>query len=280
MEQRQQHEEETARNAEAVARLGSLKASKRGAAEQALEQMQPAEAVDTLLALLEKEGRKRRLKRRIALGMAIVFGVLFAVLIATGEVVRIGLNNILPTIIVLLTASRLQKRAASELAKHDDIRAVGPLVEALEFRSRQVGPEAERALIRLLPRLRATDSGLLNEEQRRILCRALVRRRNPHLAVAILRAFEQVGGEDVLAAVERVANGDGRMAGEQRVREAAQACLPAVRQRAENARAARTLLRPAAAPDNPADILLRPAQGAGEADPDLLLRPAYPDADP
>src|SRR5262249_44583357 len=40
---------------------------------------------------------------------------------------------------------------------------------------------------------------------------------------------------------------------------------------------AETLLRPAAAPENPADVLLRPAQGVGEADSDVLLRPAAPE---
>ena len=57
-----------------------------------------------------------------------------------------------------------------------------------------------------------------------------------------------------------------------RLRQTAIECLPAIRKRAEIARATSTLLRPSEAPAN--DKLLRPASGVGTVDEALLLRPS------
>ncbi len=64
---------------------------------------------------------------------------------------------------------------------------------------------------------------------------------------------------------------------ELRVREAARSCLAALQEQMEQDHVRQTLLRPAADPNAPADILLRPAQGVAEADPQALLRPSAED---
>lgn len=128
-------------------------------------------------------------------------------------------------------------------------------------RPSRTGQMAEQALIRLLPRLRPTDAGLLNEAQRDILCRELSggnelmtgrfddsSEPDANLIVAILRALEQVGDARFVPPVEKLAAGKGRAKKDARIREAAQACLPFLQARAE--------------------------QGAPDADPNIPLRPA------
>jgi hypothetical protein len=95
------------------------------------------------------------------------------------------------------------------------------------------------------------------------------------LTLAILKAWEQVGDEKALPAVERLAAGTW----DSRVRAAADACLPALRQRAELARQRDTLLRPASAPGTGSEVLLRPAAGPGETSAALLLRPVEGETD-
>lgn len=79
--------------------------------------------------------------------------------------------------------------------------------------------------------------------------------RDADLILAILRALEQVGDEKALPAVERLVE----IEPYHKVGRAAEACLPALRQRVEQARLAQTLLRPASAPNAPSEVLLRPA---------------------
>jgi hypothetical protein len=146
---------------------------------------------------------------------------------------------------------------ARKLADYDDVRAVGPLAEALGPGDRQVREIAAAALTRLLPRLRPADAGLLNGNQRRCLYRAL-NGENTDLILAILKAFEAVGDDAALPHVERLASGRGRAAKSLPIQRAAQECLPFLRERLEKERGARTLLHPSTAPSVPADALRQP----------------------
>jgi hypothetical protein len=168
-------------------------------------------------------------------------------------------------------ASQAQKRVTKELAEFEDIRSVGPLAEALEYQDRELKAIAESKLTRLLPRLRASDASLLDEEQRKCLYRAL-RGRDTNLILAVLKALEQIGDEQAVPFVQKLANGEGLAARNSGIRAAAQECLPALQERAERERASRELLRAASASDTPSDVLLRPAGGTIEADPQQLLR--------
>lgn len=273
MEQRQlQHEEPKVQTAEIVQRLNSKKVAERVEAEQALAQMGP-EAVEELLRLLEIEARKRKRNTRLYIGLTVGMVLFMIVASALFDLDIGGFCGLFGAFSGLAAVSQMQKNAARALAKFDDKRVVGPLAEALGFDDKGLRQEAERVLARLLPTLQASDASLLNDDQRKMLNRSL-RGKNADLICAILQAYQQVGDEAALPHVERLANGEVATTKAKKVREAAQACLPFLRERAAQEQAAQTLLRPATAPGSPAEILLRPAQGAPEGDPSLLLRPS------
>jgi hypothetical protein len=194
---------------------------------------------------------------------------------------------------VLLKAFRRWSRATAELAASGDVRAIGPLVEALQVPqgiSSQVA--ARNALTALLPRLKANDAPLLNDSHRRILrlfvstgggppageSPLFARRDYAPFAVAILEAYQQVGDSGDLPVVERLAQGKGAGARDKRIQNAAAACLPYLQQRVEQERAPHTLLRAAGSTDTPAESLLRPAQSVGDSDPQQLLRAGEPES--
>lgn len=178
----------------------------------------------------------------------------------------------------MFAVSQLHKNAASALARYDDVRAIGFLAEALEFDDKGVAQQAQEALIRLLPRLKATDHGLLTDEQRRCLDRALLKHRSAELSLAILTAYEQVGDPTSVPVVEKLAAGEVRRIRDDRVSQRARHVLPVIRKRAEKVRAAQTLLRPVETAGS--DTLLRPADGAPTGPTELLLRPADDEATP
>lgn len=134
------------------------------------------------------------------------------------------------------------------LAEGDDVRAVGPLAEALFDGDKAVREIAERGLIRLLPRLKESDAHVLNEEQNRRLRRALDGS-NEDLAIAVLRALEFVGDSNALWDVLKLRS---RTRAE-RVRDAAKECLPYLEARVPQD----SLLRSSEAPSVPADALIR-----------------------
>jgi len=108
---------------------------------------------------------------------------------------------------VWLTAPRLLKQAAPMLARLEDVRLVGLLVEILEFGGTEVGQAAQKTLTVLLPRLQAGDADLLSEAQRAILYRRLAARdeESENFRLAILQALERVGDGKALPVVERLA---------------------------------------------------------------------------
>ena len=96
--------------------------------------------------------------------------------------------------------------AVKQIAVLDDIRAVGPLADALELDAKSIRTVARKALTRLLPRLQASDAHLLNADQRASLHRAL-KSKDEEFVIAALKAYEQVGDEKALPYVERLAEG-------------------------------------------------------------------------
>jgi hypothetical protein len=174
------------------------------------------------------------------------------------------------------------KNIASELVNAEDLRIVGPLAEMVVFQSGGgASAMASYLLTRLLPRLQASDAGLLNANQRACLYRSLTTvTNNPDYLIAALKALEQIGDGEALPAVERLAEGRQRTAGAERVQAAARECLPYLRLRADKARASQTLLRASSASDTPPKLLLRPAQSRDDAEPEHLLRPGTPRVEP
>jgi hypothetical protein len=176
-----------------------------------------------------------------------------------------------------MVASPQQRRAAQRLAQLQDKRLVGYLVDFCTWPDEPVRRAAKRALTRMLPGLQPADAGLLSPAQQGVL-RGFLHRRytdtETGLQVAILKAYEQIGDERSLSAVRGLANINPRTRERERVKEAANACLPFLQQRRERQHSSQTLLRPTTATSSepPRQILLRPVTDQSTANPDELLR--------
>ncbi len=177
-----------------------------------------------------------------------------------------------PTLLMLgcflfMGLARWQRGKLSRmLAKYDDLRAVGPLAQSLEMKEKRVASAAADALIRLLPRLQATDAERLTAGQHACLQRAL-QGRNPELILAILKAFEQIGNESDIPAVMQLAGAQTGKRVSPNLQQAASTCLEFLRQKVDRDRARQSLLRPAERETTPAAHLLRPAHGFEDNQP-------------
>ena len=163
------------------------------------------------------------------------------------------------------------------MAQFDDIQTVGPLIESLTLPDIAVVTIAKDRLNCLLPRLKASDASLLTAEQRQILCKQLTQRMassSPDFLVAILTALEQIGDEDALPAVCRLAESVVATPAGKPVQEAAQNCLHTLQTRAAEQESRQTLLRASSSITTAPETLLRPAAGGVESDPQQLLRAA------
>lgn len=198
--------------------------------------------------------------------------------------------------------AREVKEATQSLTESSDVSVVGPLLEAMEMgepmydfstlgrSDRPVVGMAAQALVRLLPRLQASDAPALTPHQRARLYRAIelsalapsqgtrAWRGNSDFAIAALRGLEQIGDSKAVALVERLAE----KARDPQVREAALECLPMLQERATIEQSNATLLRaadPTRGLATSPDMLLRPAFAAQTTDPTELLRAATPSPD-
>ena len=177
--------------------------------------------------------------------------------------------------------SQSHKEATKILAQFNDVRAVGLLAETLESGDKDLTRVSRDALTNLLPRLQFSDAALLSAAQRDILSRALpkvVKKEDRALSLAILKAYEQVGGEREAAAVERLA-GSSVAAYDSALREAAIDCLPALRDSIARRRESAVLLRASQAGEVQPETLLRPAAyAANQNDAQELLRSSQTEA--
>jgi hypothetical protein len=182
---------------------------------------------------------------------------------------------------LVLVAMRKMKTLLKELIQIDDIRVVGPLFEALVTSNNLREDDQDRAIYyaleRLLPRMQASDAVLLTAKQRRALYQILVKKSLPMghrqqaaFRLTILKALEQIGDSAAVPFVEALTKAEAYLDYQIAVREAAQACLPFLRQRAEQAAVGNTLLR--ASGDPAVDNLLKPATGIPANDAQQLLR--------
>ncbi len=174
--------------------------------------------------------------------------------------------------------SLFARQSARRIAALDIPQAGGPLIEMLISQGFFQSQHVKSALIRLLPRLRPNDAGLLTPLHRRHLGSMLRsdeifpyhgRLWGKDLKIAILSALEQVGDQKSVAQVEKTA----RSAHDVYVRFAAQQCLPFLQERVEHSRIEQTLLRPSAQSHAP-DTLLRPASATTSVESPMLLRAA------
>lgn len=263
---------------EIVWRAESRNTEVRLEARRLMQRMGP-KAIDPLLRLIDNEGKKRERRMKMVGVIAVAF-TLLALLemtfldfwLESGQMHHGIMLLILLVILSFGKPSKMHKRAARALARIDDLRVVGPLLEALEMGDTYSHAAAADALKRLLPRLRADHAELLNENQFNCLLRAL-RNNDAHLVIAILQALEQIGDRRALPEVERLADAEAFTHTQQRIKDAANECLPALIDKTVRERAGQRLLRPSTAPGEAEETLLRPAQGMASIDPQLLLRP-------
>lgn len=242
---------------EIVRLLASHNLSARVAAVKLLQGASP-EAVYSLLDMAKSGARRVAIRRALYLFACVLSVLLLAGIVLT--LVSDSLDSAPPLQIsfafflgVATMEAPVEDEVAEALLRLDDPRAVGPIAEALDrAETRWV---AEEVLIRLLPRLRASDAGRLNEAQRASLYRNL-RRENTRFILACLQALQQVGDEAAVAHVKRLAERKGRRAAARQIREAAMETLAYLEIRLTRERNRRTLLR--VAPE-PTERLPRPA---------------------
>jgi hypothetical protein len=175
-----------------------------------------------------------------------------------------------------LALTSKHRELASRLAKLDDVQAVGPLAEALEWPDKYIQRIAARALTRLLPRLHASDAALLNPAQRACLYHKLKMenaRTQENLLIAILKALQQVGDQNAVSYVQALADRTPFFKEQREVRDAASACLPFLQEHAKQTQYSQTLLRASSETSTPPEVLLRPAYGSPESHPAQLLHP-------
>jgi hypothetical protein len=268
------------RESSLLERLDSNVSAVRIEAERQLAALGPA-GLDALIALMAQDQRQNR---RYLFRIFIVIAVMFAVSTAhtiipgvpkwlhltMGSYIQVGIYGL----IALFGVNYYQVRALHTLKRYDDVRAIGAFADGLRFKSYRIRQAVMEELTNLLPRLRASDASLLNPAQRSRLNKLLTSYwTEPTLIKAILLAWEQVGDQDALPYVQRLADGNTRSS---EVRKAAEECLPYLTQRVAELNAASTLLRAA---DNAAirpDVLLRAAAGSGSPHSDELLRADIP----
>lgn len=259
-----------------VASLSSKHGGQRDEAVAVLERLGD-DAIEPLVDLLRVESRKRK-KRLVIYGTVMFLWVAAMLTMAlTGHSHNIAsFSGLTGGLASLAAFSQAQKNAASWLSRFDDVRTVGPLLQALEFQDKGIRQVAVERLVVLLPRLQASHANLLNVDDRaalrQVLRHGLYAKETP-LVIAALQAIRQVGDEKMLPLVEKLVDMHVSKTGQDRVRDAAIETLPYLRELVGRQHEAQTLLRAATDPGNPAETLVRPAQGAPTMDPSLLVRP-------
>jgi hypothetical protein len=265
-----------------------------------------------LIALLQHEAdlnRKRfRLWLRFLVGVcAFVVTLCFVLLLVTKLTGRhfepgwaFGLFGLIGPGAIIARSTRSHKYLAKEVARCNDLRALGPLIDSLNIHGLQVQGTVCEAVTRILSRMdRATVAqlttdqvGMLNYQLRRAATDALVhgsdrflgfslsshrvwQNRMQALLIEIIKSAPLFGNRETLKLLKRLGTVPGRPGFRTEVRSAAVASSNLLRARLEAKETEEQLLRPAGAPG--ADALLRPAAGISEARDEQLLRPASQD---
>ena len=170
-----------------------------------------------------------------------------------------------------------QARMAGKLASVDDVQAVGALTEMTSWPDDRIRSMAIAALVRLLPRVKASDTQLLSPDQRTQLYQWLrIANANRHAVfqIALLGALEQVGDTAALPYVRALAGERSVTLPQQNVIDAAIRCLPFLEECAQHNSSSQVLLRPITDQTHDAN-LLRSAKPV-DIDPDQLVRVASP----
>ena len=228
-----------------------------------------------LTALTTQEQRRKRNKRR-----ASFWGHFFALLMlacctrADKFSALVTFLSVSTVVGFFVSLSLSQKHGVKWLAQLEDVRAVGVLTEALQWKNAEIRASAMYGLTLLLPRVKQSDAKSLTLKHRQILLSQFNRvEPSSKFLLAILKAMEQVGGAEALTVVSRLARGEGRLRNDTVLVAAARECLPYLTARAEGRELRDTLLRSSSAAEVAPETLLRPAPGTSEEPANELLRP-------
>jgi len=172
--------------------------------------------------------------------------------------------------------NQLTRNIADAAAGLNDKCAIGLLVDLWLFES---DPSRLRlALMELLPSLRQSDTTLLSSAQHVRLCELLARKNEAPLQLVIMKALEQVGGEEAIPHVARLAESEPDGPEDSQLRDGAVECLAFLRDRVDAHHRASTLLRSAEMPERPS-ALLRPVTTGDDSTAVGLLRPIGAESD-
>ena len=235
----------------------------------------------SLLSICRAEQKLRKVTTRIVLAfLCLYFGsYLLAVWRYNFELPLWGLC-IASSIIWASFWQQSEKHKQAMIALVDDevVTSVGALSEILKMHDREIAFLVRQALTKILPKLRASEASLLNSYQRTVLRTALNRHKYgksdeyTDFQVAVLKSYEQIGGEDDIDTVTQIAAST--MIYDLRVKAAAIECLPYLNQRIVEVKEKDELLRASSFAEIPNRELLRPAQGVGDTPAIDLLRPS------
>jgi hypothetical protein len=140
---------------------------------------------------------------------------------------------------------------------------------------------AAEALDTLLPELTPDDGGLLDEEQRAYLRRAVLRRhleKEAEFIIHIVEALATIGDVKALPQIEELAAAPGNTPNTRSVQLAAASAVNRLQAELSRQRDTGRLLRAAVDPGAPDQVLVRPAHGASQEDAGVLLRPTVDEA--
>jgi hypothetical protein len=245
------------------------------------------DTVDRAIDLVRRQIRRWRVHLCLALfcWTGGIVGLVAALRIAASD----GEASLLPLLIglccVAMGAVVLSRSGAEETSLTDmtDVRAIGPLLEALDAMPDSHAQAIRTALTDLLPRLTAADARFLNPGHRGRLHESLLfvdADRNADYLLAILLALEQIGAEEALRPVRKLAERAAVTPQQQRISAAAAICLQQMETRLEQGRERATQQHgalPATAALNESTELLRPPINTAETLPETLVRPAVED---
>lgn len=213
----------------------------------------------TVLWRLTQDRRQSRRRQKVCMATAMLFSWPAMITRHHSLFVQTLLLAGMVCALLMRWSASCSVRVTTALCSAEDVEAIGPLLEILMLDCGDLQAEAERALLRLLPRLNGSHVRLLTDAEHRCLYNAL-RSRNSNLVSAALQALTHVGRPSALPSVQRLAR---RTQGKQEnvsLSHAAARCLEALHQRKEAEQARETLLRETQEANSGVCTLLRPLE--------------------
>jgi len=260
--------------------LGSKYVGERLAVEQRLRDMGPKGA-ELLLEFLKDETRGRQSRRRVLWGVlgggiSLAFVIGAALVLTHHPEALAGLAGFsgLAGLAGLVAPSQKYHQIINALSQLDDVRAVGPLAEALSLQDLNSRVAAARALAKLLPRLQREDGALLDAPQKLALQKLLntgAPEKESGLMFVVIAALTTIQDVSAIPTMERLARRTPQTVNERAVVEAAARSEEILREAKLQMETPQTLLRASEESTAP-EQLLRAANASSDTPVEQLLR--------